>query len=144
MPVERLSLSDIDAIEAIEQASYPDPWSRDMLSCAWTDPHHGGIKWVSNGRLCGYLITLTVPPETEILNIAVSPHDRRQGIARKMMAWALDEGRRQGCTEAFLEVRVSNGAAIKLYECFGFSAIRIRRKYYRDGEDALVMRAKLV
>lgn len=142
MPVEVLSKSDLETLVTIEQATYPDPWGRDMLSCAWTQPSCGGIKFTSNGETCGYLMTLTVPPEMEVLNIAVSQKFRRQGIAREMMAWVLEEGKRRGCTDVFLEVRVSNVAAIKLYESFGFSAIRTRKKYYRDKEDALVMGAK--
>lgn len=114
-----------------------------MLACAWTKPHCSGIKLTRDGETCGYLMTLSVPPEMEILNIAVSPKFRRQGIARAMMAWVLEDGRRQGCTEVFLDVRVSNLAAIKLYEFFGFSAIRTRKRYYRNGEDAMVMMAKL-
>lgn len=143
MPVEALSKSDLETLASIEKASYPDPWSRDMLACAWSKPHCGGIKWTSNGELCGYLITMTVPPGIEILNIAVAPKFRRHGIARKMMTWVVEEGRRQGCSDIFLEVRFSNNAAIKLYESFGFSAINTRKRYYRDGEDALVMGVKL-
>ncbi len=143
MQVNPLSPSDLEALVAIENASYPDPWSREMLACAWTKPHCGGIKYLSNGEMAGYLITLTVPPVIEILNIAVPVKFRRHGIARQMMTWVLDDGKRQGCTEAFLEVRASNAAAIALYESFGFSAIRTRKTYYRDGEDAFVMRATL-
>lgn len=115
-----------------------------MLACAWSKPHCDGVKFTLNGEVCGYLMTLTLPPEMEILNITVSQKFRRQGIARDMMTWVLEEGIRRGCTDAFLEVRVSNVAAIKLYESFGFSVIHTRKKYYRDKEDALVMGAKLV
>lgn len=114
-----------------------------MLACAWTQPHCGGIKFTSNGETCGYLITRTLPPEMEILNIAVSSKFRRQGIAHAMMTWVLEVGKRRGCTDVYLEVRVSNAAAIKLYESFGFSVIHTRKKYYSDKEDALVMGAKL-
>lgn len=143
MPVEKLSKSDLDALSEIEQATYPDPWGRDMLSCAWTEPHCSGIKFTVSGEMCGYLITRTLPPELEILNIAVSQKFRRQGIARDMMTWVMAEGKQRGCTDVFLEVRPSNIAAIKLYEFFGFSAIHTRKKYYRDKEDAWVMGAKL-
>ncbi len=143
MPVEPLSKSDLDAIFLIEQASYPDPWDREMLSSAWTQPYYGGIKFVSDGEICGYLIALTVPPEVEILNISVAPNFRRQGIARKMMTRTLEDGRRQGCVQVYLEVRASNTPAIKLYESLGFTVIYTRQKYYRDGEEGLVMRARL-
>lgn len=144
MPVEKLSPSDLETLVTIEQASYPDPWSRDMLACAWTEPNYKGVKYVSGGEICGYLITLTLPPEMEILNIAVSPKFRRHGIAREMMDWVLDDGKRQGCSKAFLEVRISNAAAIKLYESFGFSVMSTRKNYYRDGEDCFVMGTNLM
>lgn len=139
MPVEPLSPSDLPAIMAIENRSFVTPWTEEMYRGVFSDSYLNGIKWVENDEIRGYFVYGLLLPTLEIMNVVVSPDHRREGIGRKMMTWVLAEGKQRGCTEAFLEVRVSNAAAIKLYESFGFSVIHTRKKYYRDGEDGLVM-----
>jgi ribosomal-protein-alanine N-acetyltransferase len=143
MPVEPLSPSDLPAIMAIENRSFATPWTEEMYRGVLSDSYLNGIKWVVDGEIRGYFVYGLLVPTLEIMNVVVSPDHRREGIGRHMMSWVLDEGKRRGCTEAFLEVRVSNAAAIKLYESFSFSVIHTRPKYYRDGEDGLVMGLKL-
>ena len=91
-----------------------------------------------NSCVAGFLVTRTVAPgEHEILNLAVDPGERRSGIARRLLADALE--RAKGVW--FLEVRASNQAAIRLYESAGFRRAGLRPQYYYEpAEDGIVMR----
>ena len=81
-----------------------------------------------------------VVDECHITNVTVSPDTRRKGVGQFLLEGIIEQARRQGAVRATLEVRVSNMAAVRLYEKFGFVSVAMRRKYYPDnGEDALVM-----
>ncbi len=95
--------------------------------------------FLDKGQLGGYLCSLFVAGELTILNVVTAPRMRRRGVARTLLNNAIERSRHEGLEKAFLEVRRSNRAAIALYETFGFRTHAVRRKYYADGEDALLM-----
>jgi ribosomal-protein-alanine N-acetyltransferase len=141
--LRRLAPRDLDAVEEIERASYPTPWSRSMFAGELTKPSSiclGAFDLDAAGALAGYAIVSRYVDAWHVMNIAVAPAARRRGIAvalldRLFEATANDS--RRGYT---LEVRVSNEAAIRLYERMGFHRRGIRRGYYTDNrEDALIM-----
>lgn len=79
-----------------------------------------------------------------VVSIAVLPEYRRRGIATALMSRAMDTMKNKyGASEVYLEVRVSNEPAIRLYEKLGFTKVRILRGYYLDGEDAYLMAREL-
>jgi [ribosomal protein S18]-alanine N-acetyltransferase len=140
--IRALQHRDLAAIERIEHESYPTPWSRSMFA-----GELGKVSSISlgafdreSGDLIGYLIISRYVDAWHVMNVAVDPERRRQGVAKALMRrlFALTAGdRRRGYT---LEVRVSNQAAIGLYQQLGFQARGIRRGYYTDNrEDALIM-----
>jgi ribosomal-protein-alanine N-acetyltransferase len=135
-----LSLRNLGAIEEIERASYPTPWSRSMFASELAKPSSICIGAFRGSRLCGYMIISRYVDAWHIMNIAVSPDFRRRGIATALLErlFELTEDRSQrGYT---LEVRVSNEGAIMVYERLGFTGRGIRRGYYTDNrEDALIM-----
>jgi ribosomal-protein-alanine N-acetyltransferase len=138
----RLELSDLNAIEKIERASYPTPWSRSMFAGELAKPSSISLGAFDpdTGELVGYLIISRYVDAWHVMNLAVTPKRRRERIASTLLERLFEltsvEGRR-GYT---LEVRVSNEVAIKLYEQAGFKARGIRRGYYTDNrEDALIM-----
>jgi [ribosomal protein S18]-alanine N-acetyltransferase len=138
----RLELSDLNAIEKIERASYPTPWSRSMFAGELAKPSSISLGAFDpdTGELLGYLIISRYVDAWHVMNLAVTPKRRRERIASTLLERLFEltsvEGRR-GYT---LEVRVSNEVAIKLYEQAGFKARGIRRGYYTDNrEDALIM-----
>jgi len=142
MEIRRLSLQDLDPIVAIENAVYPTPWSRSMFAGELAKPSSVSLGAFDpeTGGLVAYLIVSRYVDAWHIMNVAVHPECRRQGVASRL----LDElfeftagDPRRGYT---LEVRVSNATAIALYERFGFEPSGLRRGYYTDNrEDALIM-----
>jgi ribosomal-protein-alanine N-acetyltransferase len=142
MEIRRLSLQDLDGIVAIENAVYPTPWSRSMFAGELAKPSSLslGAFDAQEGGLVAYLIVSRYVDAWHIMNVAVHPESRRQGVASRLLdeLFELTSGDpRRGYT---LEVRVSNATAIALYERFGFEPSGIRRGYYTDNrEDALIM-----
>jgi [ribosomal protein S18]-alanine N-acetyltransferase len=140
--LRRLTPKDLEAIEHIERRSYPTPWSRSMFASELSKPSSIslGAFEAETGELVGYLVISRYVDAWHVMNIAVAPERRRQGIAvalfERLFELTAADGRR-GYT---LEVRISNEAAIKLYERLGFQSRGVRRGYYTDNrEDALIM-----
>ncbi len=139
--IRRLTLADLGDIEGIEQRVYPTPWSRSMFAGELAKPASISLgAFADDGRLVGYLIVSRYVDAWHVMNIAVDTECRRSGVASMLLdrLFELTAGdSRRGYT---LEVRVSNQAAIALYERFGFEASGMRRGYYTDNrEDALIM-----
>jgi ribosomal-protein-alanine N-acetyltransferase len=137
-----LQLRDLNAIETIERASYPTPWSRSMFASELAKPSSIclGAFASETGVLVGYLVISRYVDAWHVMNVAVDPTERRRGVATSLLErlFELTTGRgRRGYT---LEVRVSNTEAIALYERLGFKPRGVRRGYYTDNrEDALIM-----
>jgi len=133
MTVRAATADDLPAIAAIQQASSEasqwDPASYLDYECSVA---------ASGGRVLGFLVVRQIAAEErEILNLAVDPAERRQGVARKL----LENELRRAKTQWFLEVRASNSSAIKLYESAGFRTVGRRESYYSNpSETGIVMR----
>ena len=138
----KLKLRDLNAIEEIERTSYPTPWSRSMFAGELAKPSSiclGAVE-AEKDELVGYLIISRYVDAWHVMNIAVAPEYRRRGIARSLMERLFEVTARDARRGYTLEVRVSNDAAIRLYEELGFKTRGIRRGYYTDNrEDALIM-----
>ncbi len=101
-----------------------------------------GRGWVeeNGGGVVGFVVARCAVDEIEILNLAVAPEARRKGVARRLVGEALAWGKSSGARRAFLEVRESNRAAIRLYESLGFIAAGRRPRYYANPvEDGLLL-----
>jgi ribosomal-protein-alanine N-acetyltransferase len=140
-----MSLEDLDVVLAIERASFTSPWSRAAFRYELLQNRVARcVVMRADGEVVGYLCLWEIGREIHITNLAVHPRFRRQGIARALLGSTLEEARRQGVEQAFLEVRPSNSEARALYERLGFQVIGRRKGYYFDtGEDALVMEVRL-
>ena len=132
----------IDEVLSIEQASFTNPWTREMYLADLEneDVSYCYLARDEYGHVVGFCSVWRVAEELHINNLAVKPEFRRRGAATALLKHALGEGARFGARRATLEVRRSNDAARLLYERFGFTVGGIRRGYYsKPIEDALVL-----
>ena len=139
--LRRLEPEDLDAVEDIERASYPTPWSRAMFVAELRKPGSLALgAFTEEGVLAGYAFVSRYVDAWHVMNVAVADDFRRRGIATTLLERLFEVtagDARRGYT---LEVRVSNTDAIRLYERLGFEQRGIRRGYYTDNrEDALIM-----
>ena len=138
--IRPLQLRDLTAIEEIERSAYPTPWSRSMFAGEISKPSSVCLGAFEEQTLRGYLITSRYVDAWHVMNVAVAPDRHRMGIASSLLVRLFEltaSDDRRGYT---LEVRVSNTAAIALYERLGFEPRGVRRGYYTDNrEDALIM-----
>ncbi len=118
-------------------------WGRAFL-VAEVDGRVVGYVMTRIDRGLGYIRWRPFKKLGHIVSIAVLPEFRRRGIGTALMIEAMKRLKEvYGASEAYLEVRVSNEAAIRLYEKLGFKKIRVLRRYYLDGEDAWLMAREL-
>ena len=139
LDIRRLTYADLPQIIAIERRAFPTPWSLAMFVLELSKPAGVCLTALRDGTMLGYLICSRYDTVWHIMNVAVDPDHRREGIATAMITDLLR--RIDGDDARFtLEVRASNTGAIELYERFGFRAAGRRRRYYQDnGEDAVIM-----
>jgi ribosomal-protein-alanine N-acetyltransferase len=136
-------LTDLTAIWTIEKLAFPSPWGLFAFVTELRNPFStilvAGPPRPRRWQTWGYLIYWLVADEMHILNLAVHPRRRRQGVARALLAAGLDQARADGAACAWLEVRPSNLPAQKLYQASGFRQVGVRPRYYDDNqEDALL------
>ena len=140
-PAERI---DVPALATIERRCFSDPWSEAGIAESIQSETAIALLAENEQGELGYLMARVSGEEGEILNLAVLPDHRRQGVGRRLLEQGLALLIGRGVREAYLEVRESNLAARDLYVGFGFRPVGIRPHYYRNpAEDALVLRARL-
>src|SRR6266508_6284599 len=136
--LRKLAYGDLPSVIAIERRSFPTPWSLAMFVLELSKPSGICLAAEDDDGLTGYLVCARYDDVWHLMNVAVNPERRRRGVATELIERLFDEA---GEGARFtLEVRVSNGPAIAMYQQFGFRSAGHRRRYYHDnGEDALVM-----
>ena len=143
MRVADMAATDLVAVSEIERRSFLTPWSLNALMAELLNPRALNLvaRPVDGEAVIGFALGWTVVDEIHVNKMAVHPDHRRRGAGRLLLEALLERGRRLGATEAWLEVRRSNQAAIRLYEGYGFETRGVRSIYYSDtNEDALLMR----
>ena len=143
--LRRAEAADLDAIMAIERATFPDDaWSASSMRAELTGPHgHYLVAVGDSGAIEGYagLLAPEGARQGDIQTISVIEAARGRGVGRALMEALLAEAERRGAVEVFLEVRADNETAQRLYATLGFERIAVRPHYYQpDNEDAWVMR----
>ncbi|MFT4861725.1 MAG: ribosomal-protein-alanine N-acetyltransferase [Pseudohongiellaceae bacterium] len=138
--------SDLDLVVQNEAEAYKTPpWSKRIF----VDCLRSGYQcWVlaSKQKIVAHGVMSVAIGECHLLTLCVSPEYQRRGFARKLFQVLLDRAVKQSASECFLEVRVSNDPAIKLYRSMGFVQVGLRKNYYPQGEsreDAIVMSRSL-
>ena len=140
-----LAAKDVAYVAALEAHVHAAPWTPDNFREAIAAGYSARVG-EREGRIVAYGVLMLAPGEAQLLNLSVVPDARRGGLGSALLAQFLDDARRLGAEQVFLEVRESNAPAIALYQRAGFESVARRESYYpagRDGgprEDALVMR----
>ena len=124
--------SHISALVALERVCFAEPWSAESLTEELHNPHARFLVAEAAGETVGYVGMHHIGDEGFITNVAVSPAVRRQGVARALLGALEAYGREQGLYRLTLEVRVSNAAAIALYEGAGYHCDGVRPGFYRQ------------
>lgn len=136
-----MTLDDIDDVMNIEEASFPNPWSKTAFYNEIVNNQFATYLILeAEGEPVGYCGIWVIIDEAHVTNIAIIPRFRGKKYGDALMKKAMEQARIMGAKTMTLEVRVSNEVAQKLYRKYGFENGGIRRNYYTDnGEDALVM-----
>lgn len=134
--------ADLEAVLEVDQASFVNPWTREMFLRELQNPHVSFIFVLRTApeSVVGYCSSWLVFDEWHINNVAIRPEWRRQGGGRALLRHVLEEASKLGARRATLEVRRSNAAARRLYEGLGFEVTGVRSGYYtHPDEDALIL-----
>ena len=131
----------VPQVVALERECFSDPWSEQSLAGELDNPLSLWLVCQVDGEVCGYVGSQTVLGETDMMNVAVLPRARRQGIAQRLILELVVRLKQQGSRCLSLEVRPSNAPAVALYQGLGFSQVGRRPNYYRHPkEDGLILR----
>lgn len=142
--IRDMQKDDIPDVSGIERISFSTPWSRQSFLNEIYRKNAFLKVAVFDKNIIGYICGNYLHHESRILNLAVHPDFRRQGVATILMNEAMRELKKKGCVFMYLKVRISNTDAQKFYELFGFKSETIRKKYYDNPEeDALLMMGRL-
>jgi [ribosomal protein S18]-alanine N-acetyltransferase len=143
--IRPMRAGDLTDVVRLERICFGDPWS----VLAFSEEIRRGPAAMNRvlrleGRLVGYTVAWYVAGEVHLANLAVDPAFRGRGAATALLRDLLREGERRHASVVWLEVRLGNAAAIRLYEKFGFRTVSVRKNYYaKEREDALVMSRSL-
>ena len=145
--IEPVRSDEIDRLLAIERDSFTVPWTRKMFEAELSDNPFSRLDVArvpgpvaGTFTVIGFVCYWVVFDELHLLDVAVEPAYRRRGVGRRLVAHALARGVEQAVRRAMLEVRLSNEAAGRLYEGFGFRMTGTRPKYYTNPvEDARLL-----
>jgi ribosomal-protein-alanine N-acetyltransferase len=139
-----MAVEHLPEVLAIERVSFPTPWTGPLFLQELQVAFSRIILARRPGApIAGYVCRWFVADEVHVLNVAVAPQFRTQGLGGLLMHEILREARENQATAVTLEVRRGNRPGRRLYESFGFEEVGLRRNYYGRGEDALILRLAL-
>jgi ribosomal-protein-alanine N-acetyltransferase len=153
--IRRATRDDLPEVIRLNRENLPENYSEDFFEDVLeSNPDSFLVAEGDGGRLVGYIMCRVevgfplvgrspITRKGHVISIAVDPGHRRRGLGTALMTEGMRALRARGCSEVYLEVRVSNEPAISLYRRLGFRPVRRIPGYYRDGEDAFVMARSL-
>lgn len=139
--IKKLDADDFSDMSAVLKNASPD-WDELILKdCFHPEYQHWGIFF--QDTLLGFVIIRVIPDAWEVIQIVIDPLYQRQGLASQLMRFVIDEAKKNKIKKCQLEVRASNHPAILLYQQLHFHEVGIRKKYYANGDDALLLDCRL-
>ena len=140
MTIMQMTSAHVPQVAQLEGICFQDPWSERSIASELENPLSLWLVAMEKDRLLGYVGSQTVLDETDMMNVAVDPAARRQGVARALIQELTAQLKQRGSRKLSLEVRASNLGAICLYESLGFVRLGCRPGYYRNPrEDAWIL-----
>ena len=144
MTITNMTSDDVPQVAELERLCFSDPWSEKSIASELENPLALWLVAVDGERVAGYIGSQTVPDESDMMNVAVHPDYRRQGIGEALVLELARQLKNRGSISLTLEVRSSNDSAKNLYAKLGFEQVGCRKNYYRNPkEDALILKKML-
>ena len=141
---EVMTQDHVSPVAELEKLCFSDPWSERSIASELTNPLSYWLVALDGDRVAGYIGSQSVMGESDMMNVAVSPNYRRQGIGEGLVNALSAALKERGNACLTLEVRASNEPAISLYKKLGFQQVGRRPNYYRNPkEDALILKKML-
>ena len=139
--IKPMEQAHVPQIAQLETLCFSEPWSEASVASELSNPLSCWLVAVEGEQVAGYIGSQTVMGESDMMNVAVAPDYRRQGVGEKLILTLVDILKARGSHWLMLEVRQSNAPARALYEKLGFAEVGRRKNYYRNPkEDALILR----
>ena len=139
--LEQMTDAHVAQIAELEKLCFSDPWSEKSVASELNNRLSLWLVALDGDTVAGYVGSQSVLDQADMMNIAVHPDYRRQGIGRDLVLALSDALKEKGIRGLMLEVRASNAPAIALYEQLGFVQVGLRPNYYRNPkENALILR----
>lgn len=144
MTILNMTVDHVTQVAELERLCFSDPWSENSVASELNNPLSLWLVAMDGDTVAGYIGSQTVLDESDMMNVAVHPQYRRQGIAEALVLELSRWLKEKGSHCLTLEVRASNDPAKKLYEKLGFQQVGCRKNYYRNPkEDALILKKML-
>ena len=141
MTYTEMKAEHVPQVAQLEKLCFADPWSEMSIASELRSIWSYWVVAVQDNEVVGYIGSQSSVDESDVMNVAVHPDWRRQGIAEQLIENLIGELKNRGSKALMLEVRASNAPAIALYEKLGFRQVGLRKNYYRNPkEDALILR----
>lgn len=142
--ISRMNISDLDSIKDILVADFDDFWNYNVFKSEIENPNSKYIKAKFDGKIVGFAGIWKSVDDVHITDIVTAKDFRKNGIGSRLLENLIDLAKREkGISSITLEVNENNIPAIKLYEKFGFKNVGLRKKYYNNTYDALIMTKEL-
>ena len=139
--ITHMTAADVADVAALEAVCFSDPWSEASVASELDNPLSLWLVARDAAGLLGYIGSQSVPDEADMMNLAVRPDARRQGVAQALLQALEAALRENGIRSLTLEVRAGNESAIRLYTQAGFRQVGLRKNYYfHPKEDALILK----
>lgn len=140
MTIRKCRYEDILRVAELEKDCFAgESWSYGTIATSFDNPAYAMVVAEEGGEVIGYGCISTVCESCDLENVLVAEEYRNSGVGKAIVAALVEEAEARGAEKIFLEVRVSNAAAMRLYLTCGFVGVHARTRYYSDGEDCLVM-----
>lgn len=145
MIIRKCRYEDILSVAELEKLCFKgEGWGFGTLASAFENgQQYAMLVAEEEGEILGYGCISVACENCDLENVLVAEEYRRSGVGRLILNELISEAKLRGAENMFLEVRVSNAAAMRLYLSCGFVGTHARSRYYSDGEDCLVMKKSL-